>query len=72
MSQNKKLKKAIRERMKRTGERYTTARMHVIAKRRAVDDLVDDVGVTLSPAEGFLGGEPMDDDLMNRLNRGDP
>lgn len=37
------------------------------------DDLADEVDVVRSPAEGFLGGEPMDDDdLMHRLNRGDP
>jgi hypothetical protein len=32
MSKNKKLSKAIRERMARTGESYSTARMHVLAK----------------------------------------
>jgi len=29
---NRKLKKAIRERMKRTGETYSTARMHILKK----------------------------------------
>lgn len=33
MSDN--LKRAIRERMERTGERYTTARMHILAERGA-------------------------------------
>jgi hypothetical protein len=30
MASSKKLKKAARERMKRTGERYTTARMEIL------------------------------------------
>ncbi len=32
MASNKRLKKAVRERMARTGERYTTAREIVLAK----------------------------------------
>jgi hypothetical protein len=31
MAENRKLKKLVRERMKRTGERYTTARMNILA-----------------------------------------
>ena len=31
-TRDRKLRKAIRERMARTGERYTTARMHILAK----------------------------------------
>lgn len=34
------------------------------------EGLDDEVEVTLSPAEGFLAGEPMDADLADELNRG--
>jgi hypothetical protein len=34
MARNKKLAKLIRERMKRTGETYSTARMHILASYR--------------------------------------
>lgn len=41
MSSNKKLKKAIRERMERTGETYSTARIHILAAQKAASEKTD-------------------------------
>ena len=49
MSDNKKLKVAIRARQQRTGERYTTARMHVLASREH-----DDQHTTGGPQQPLL------------------
>jgi hypothetical protein len=53
MTQQRDLKRRIRERMLKTGESYVTARLRVIAER-------DEEPVEAAPAPGFDVVEPMD------------
>lgn len=47
---NKRLTKAIRERMSVTGERYTTARMHILARlARDKEAPIDTAGAREGP-----------------------
>jgi hypothetical protein len=56
MAKNKKLNKAVRDRMARTGERYTTARMHILAKLEGVS-----VGTDPVPRNDLVLGEWVED-----------
>jgi hypothetical protein len=58
MSKNKKLNKAVRERVNRTGESYTTARMHILAG--------------LNPAEGAVEEGPYLFDYVCHGSDGSP
>lgn len=55
MGTNRKLKKAIRARMARTGERYTTARLHILAKLERAKSTVAEVAAT-PPSRIHTGG----------------
>lgn len=49
MTTQKHLKRRIRERMRTTGESYTTARLRVIAARSALDDAAPPSPMPLAP-----------------------
>lgn len=67
MAKNKKLIRATRDRVKRTGEAYTTARMHILAKLQAADE---DGVARPSTGELILEGSVHDVEAPARGDRG--
>lgn len=62
MTQQKSQKRRVRERMARTGERYTTARLHTAPEQQPIDSLAT------SPAEPVMPDAPASPDEVAPMN----
>ena len=69
MTDQKALKRRVRARMEKTGERYTAARRHVLVKTATPDSQVSDAPSPPEPVAEFRGKASSDEHLIARTGR---
>lgn len=69
MTENKSLKRRVRERMSKTGERYTSARRHVLASPEQATSRAEHPAPAVQPSERPAQAGPSDEVLAQRTGR---